>query len=658
MLGKRDMMSISYRRTSNATISARLQLALLLTCLAFSACSPGKKASSPAAKPEKSAAAPELLTLPFEPVTRAQVHADDARLGSDNARVTVIAFFDFECPYCANSYASLMQLRRQYSDEDLRIVFKHLPLNFHQSALAAAIAGQAVRDLGGSEAFFAFASLAFENQKDLSFAQIAQWAEAAGISRERYNVAVQDEAVFQKVVQDAQQAQNLGVRGTPAFYFNGKSLKGSQSTEVLKDAVDAELALVQAGLDANAWSALYAKRIEKNLSSQIIDEILDEDNGRYQAQVADSPAAGSPDALVTLVMFTDFECPYCRKMEPTLAALKVKYANQIRLVFKHAPLPFHQLSLPAHQLAEAIYEAKGEAAFFEAAREIFLNSPHLEQDVLLKIAESYGLNDTLSLAALNEPTESMKARLKADAALARDLKANGTPHFFINGRRLAGAKSRAYFEALIDHELLAAKERVASGVSPENLYATLMQEATLPGAPQKAKLKLGIAPHPLSGSKEAKNVIHIFSDYECPYCRRGEQVIQELKQKYGNDLAVVWHDLPLPFHQQAKPAARLARAVRSVSGDEGFWKAHAQIFNLQGEGPALSDPELIRVGVELGLSKAQAKKALTDQALDTAFVEDQALAKQLEISGTPAFIVNGYIILGAQPLKAFERVLN
>jgi len=120
----------------------------------------------------------------------------------------------------------------------------------------------------------------------------------------------------------------------------------------------------------------------------------------------------------------------------------------------------------------------------------------------------------------------------------------------------------------------------------------------------------------------------------------------------------VWHDLPLPFHEHAKPAAIAAREVRAQKGDAAFWKLHDVLFRDQGVDGALTADSLSKYGAEQKVDAARFSAAQSDGRYDALFARDQAIASAAGIRGTPAFVINGFYVSGAQPLSAFKRAVR
>jgi protein-disulfide isomerase len=204
------------------------------------------------------------------------------------------------------------------------------------------------------------------------------------------------------------------------------------------------------------------------------------DTAIHRVPIGASPVRGRSDALVTIVEFGDFECPFTRRVEPTLVKLRERYGDQVRFVWKNEPLPGHGQSRPAAELAFEAQAEAGDAAFW-AAHDAILTST-LEYGELDRIGRDVKLDPEKVRAALLE--KRYAKRIEDDEALAKETDAGGTPHFFINGRRFKGARAVEDFAAVIDAALADARARVAKGTPADRVYDEIMREAT-GAAPEK-----------------------------------------------------------------------------------------------------------------------------------------------------------------------------
>ncbi len=160
------------------------------------------------------------------------------------------------------------------------------------------------------------------------------------------------------------------------------------------------------------------------------------------------PSLGAKDAPVTIVEFTDFQCPFCKATEATLKDLRTKYGDKIRLVHMDFPLPFHQHAMDAANAARC---ANDQGKFWEFRDSVFANQGKLAPADLKETAKTLGLDTTKFDACFDKAT--YDAQIKADQAAGEKAGVDGTPAFFIDGRPLTGAQPASKFEELIDDEL-------------------------------------------------------------------------------------------------------------------------------------------------------------------------------------------------------------
>jgi protein-disulfide isomerase len=165
---------------------------------------------------------------------------------------------------------------------------------------------------------------------------------------------------------------------------------------------------------------------------------------------ATGPSKGPATAPVTIVEFSDFECPYCVKAEPTVKALLAKYPNQVKLVYRDFPLPMHS---HAPKAAEAAHCAGDQGKYWEMHEKLFSNAQKLELADLKAYARDLGIDGAKFDRCLesNEKAPLVEKNRKA----GEEAGVTGTPAFFINGRLISGAQPLEAFTAIVDQELKA-----------------------------------------------------------------------------------------------------------------------------------------------------------------------------------------------------------
>lgn len=169
-----------------------------------------------------------------------------------------------------------------------------------------------------------------------------------------------------------------------------------------------------------------------------------------RAEVSDGgrPPRGSASAKVEVIEFSDFQCPFCQRANPTVRQVLDTYGDRIKFVYRHYPLPNHP---NARASAEASACAQDQGKFWEYHDRLFANSTKLTDADLKQHASAVGL-DTAAFNACFD-SHKHKADVDADIAAANDVGVTGTPAFFINGRSLEGAQPFEAFKRIIDDEL-------------------------------------------------------------------------------------------------------------------------------------------------------------------------------------------------------------
>jgi protein-disulfide isomerase len=586
------------------------------------------------------------------------INDDDPVWGKADALVTIVEISDFECPFCSRVVPTVSRIKKEYGEDKVRLVWKNNPLPFHKSARPAHEAGVTVQALGGD--FWKFHDLAFANQKELTSDNFQKWAVASGVDGAKFKEAFDSKKYAAKVDKDLALSKQLGARGTPAFRINGKTLSGAQPFEKFKEVIDAELAaadgLVKSGTPRAKVSLELTKKNYTAAPEQPDkpQQAPPEDTAIWKVPVFDSdPTRGPSDALVTIVEFSDFQCPFCSRVEPTINKLLQEYPNDVRVVWKDNALPFHQNAKPAAYLGRFAYEKGGNKAFWAAHAALFEGQKNLDEAGLQEIAKKLNLNWDQANAAIKSGKYAEKVDESMD--LANDFEARGTPHFFINGRRLSGAQPYEKFKELVDAQLAVAKGLVAKGVAKDKVFRELMKTAKSPQEPEKKNVPAPTKDNPFKGPENAKVVIQEFSDFQCPFCSRVNPTIEQVLKEYPKDVKVVWRNMPLPFHADAPLAAEAAQEAFVQAGNKGFWKFHEKLFANQ---QAIKRPDLEKYAEELGLDMTKFKAALDNHTHKAIVDKDIEAAKQAGVSGTPAFTVNGYFVSGAQPFPAFNKVIK
>jgi protein-disulfide isomerase len=592
------------------------------------------------------------------------INADDIRWGNTHAPVTIVAFLDFECPFCAQVHTTLGDLLTQYGPDKIRLVVKHAPLPFHKRGVPAAKATQAIYRLAGAGALLAYVERVFEHPEGLTDQTLIAWANELGVAEEDFRKEFASPSVQAKVLADLGLSEAVGVSGVPAFYINGAPLVGARPkadfVAIIEHELRASEELLRRGV---APGDVFGERVAVNWVESSAEPPPYE-NVAYQVPIGTSPTLGLASAAVTIVEFADFECPFCEQAHKTVEALMRKYPGQVRWVMKHNPLPFHPLAKPAAITALEVRRLKGEAAYWTALRR-FYAAERISSALLDDVAREFGVSSE-DVTRLSE-SKALPAQLSADFDLAMDLNAMGTPQFFVNGIRLAGAQPMEVFEQLVQQQL----QKVSALGAVAEPYAVLQANALPPVGLVKQDVPKAPATSPTLGPAGAEVVIQMFADFECGYCMRVLPTLADLRARYPGKIKLVWRHLPLPFHKNAKRAAAAALEAQAQLGPQGFWRMAEKLIGmpnafeenavsarLEPMQVSLAEDALQTAARELELDHTRFILALDRGVHAETIALDEELARALGVQGTPSFFVGPYALAGAQPLPRFDRLVR
>lgn len=170
-----------------------------------------------------------------------------------------------------------------------------------------------------------------------------------------------------------------------------------------------------------------------------------------------SPYMGPENAPVTIVEYSDFQCPYCIREYPKIQQVLKEFPNQVKFVFKHYPLAFHKKAPAVHAATELAFREKGNDAFWKMHDMIIENPKKLDAKQLQGYAEQLGL-DTAQFSQTLEDQEKVDALLAPDKASAGVCKVRGTPSVYVNGLKMTNRKIEGY-RARINEILNAGKKK-------------------------------------------------------------------------------------------------------------------------------------------------------------------------------------------------------
>lgn len=350
------------------------------------------------------------------------------------------------------------------------------------------------------------------------------------------------------------------------------------------------------------------------------------------------PSVGPETAPVTIVEFSDFHCPFCKNVGPTIDQIMKNYSGKVRRIWRHYPLPFHA---GADRTAAASECAHEQGKFWQYHDKVFETLGGQRDDAALtQIAEQVGLDKNKFQSCLT--SNKYKDLVQADIAKGTESGVSGTPAFFINGRLFTGAQPYQNFADEVD-----------AAIDPSKRKNIPAPQAPAPPPPPTNVQFNDLAGRPSSGPDNAAITLVEFSDFHCPFCKRVEPTIDQLMKNYAGKIRKVWRHYPLPFHTGAD---RTHEASECAHEQGKFWPYHNLLIATVGE--TRDDAALLKFAEQAGVDKKKFEQCLTSGKYKDLIKKEIARGSEVGVNGTPAVFVNGQLVSGAQPYENFDAIIK
>lgn len=564
--------------------------------------------------------------------------------GDPNATIVIKEYSDFQCPFCSRFYNDTLPEieKNQLATGGAVLVFYDFPLsNIHPQAIAAANAGRCAGEQG-APAFWSMHDALFENLDQWSNSNantvFVGFADENGLDTTSFEACLEAGKYEEAIQADLDSGVSQGISGTPSFLINGQLLVGAQPLAVFEAAIDT--------IDEGGTIASNDRQIEPS-----------------QPPAAPTPAAisdefasamGDPQAPVTIVEFTDYQCPYCaRHSLDTMPDIVREMVDAGRVYYILKDLPLDQLHPDARSAAVAARCAGEQEMYWEMHDIIFENQEEwagqgtAANDLYIEYAAKLSLDEEAYKACLASGRG--EQAVEANASEARSLGVSGTPFFFVDGYPLSGARPFEHFQIAIE---LAEEGRLAEAFTPPE-QPQQPQQPTVP-------LEVPIGNAYTIGDPEAPITIVEYTDFQCPFCgRHYQQTYPQIVEQYVDTGIVryVFKDFPLNnIHPEAAKAAEAARCA----GDQAAYLAmHDILFERQNEWSGKDPIEIFNgYAEEIGLDGGIFEQCLSNGTYASAVDADLQEGIDLGVTGTPAFFINGYPVSGAQPFTLFEQAIE
>lgn len=326
-------------------------------------------------------------------------------------------------------------------------------------------------------------------------------------------------------------------------------------------------------------------------------------SGLLAVLIAAQVAAGATAApVIDVVVYSDFQCPFCRQFAQPSRELELKGVDGVttRVTFKHFPLSFHTRAPLAHQAAEA---ARAQGRFWDMHDLLFLNQQRLSRADLIGHARSLGLD----IDRFEKDLDSEAVRLAVARDIADGAKAGvtATPSYSINGKMFTGSRSFAAVAALVAGEQRRAR---ALAEIPDEMLAF--------------------------GPADAAVTIELFADLASPLTAPALSTLQNMQRRNDSGIRVQFRNLPLPFHRSALPAHEAGMAAARAGC---FWDFAAFIARQ----PAIDDATIADAGRRCGLDPHELAAAVREHRYLPRVEADRDEAASRGLRGSPVIIVNG-----------------
>jgi len=508
-------------------------------------------------------------------------------------------FVDLECPYSAATVPMAEKLLSQYPQK-VRLELRQFPLDQHEHSKLAHEASLAA---GAQGKYLQMVDLIQANQARMDREHYLGYARLLHLDVKRFTQDLDSHRFAAQVEADLAMGRALGIDTTPTVFLNGQRLTGAQDTPALTAAVEQAMP-VPGKVTAAAASNAPLSAADKSL-------------------LASDPVAtmGPADAAVTIVEFTDFQCPFCRRASEPMHQLLAQSGGTVRWIYRNYPLDFHE---HAELAAEAALAAGDQGKFWPMHDLLFANQANIDRDHLDQFARQLGLD----VSSFDQDLTSgrFRARIAADRALGQKYGVDGTPAFFINGRYISGVRTLPELEqavALAKTDAHPGSE-MAAAVTSRHLV-----EASHPGATEMTW----------------------FVDVEAVAAPSSGATLRKLTGLRPVSIAI--HNYALPSH----PNASLAyRALVEAANEGRFWPLYEALAGhaLPADSHA-ARTTIVAAAKSSGVDAVKVEAAFDDAQLTADLEVDKQEAYRRGVRGVPVVFVGSQRIDGVQSMDTYEH---
>jgi protein-disulfide isomerase len=335
---------------------------------------------------------------------------------------------------------------------------------------------------------------------------------------------------------------------------------------------------------------------------------------------AKAAAAPAPADQIEVVLYSDFQCPFCAQFAKPFREFQAKGVEGVktRVTFKNFPLSIHPKAQLAHQAAMA---ARQQGKFWQMHDLLFANLGQVDRAHLLEYATRLGLDMARFEKDLDSPRT--KQLVAADLADGAKVGVRGTPTYTINGKLYSGTRSFEQLKqlALNEHRKTRALAEITDGLLTK-------------------------------GPADAAVTVELFADLASPVTRQAVEVLNDLMRRQPSTVRVQFRNFPLSFH----PQAALAHEAAMTAAKHGrFWEFAECVLSHQ---ESLREQDLIAFAGQVGLGQTAFAETLRDHRYAPRVEADVQSGAQRGIRGSPVMLVNGKRIDGVPSIKALTELVE
>ncbi len=413
----------------------------------------GKKTAAPDedASPECQNLADAWYECIFEENANAlQLPDTSAKVGGREPLATIQLFWSLFCPECSAMIHSSLPGLLAARPADVQVQLAAMPLLAHDLDMLAMEMAYELRAQKGDEAFWKFLQTLHEKPEGFYI----QERLLTGDTRKEIMANFESKCaspqlkplidLFRLCDKDHADCESFE-KCVQAYYSD---LQHGKSVPTVKE-------------EKPTCAELTARRFDCIIKDQVFD-----------IPVEGSPQLGSADALATIVVFSDFECPHCHNLAKLLGNLSRKFGQKLRVVYKNFPLTYHKDGLLAARLGAEVFSRKGSAEFFRYHDLVFDNQEQLSRDWLLKTAAGFGFKEE-DAAQILDSRESVP-RIESDVQLGNMLQVAGTPTAYLNGVLLRFSDPEQ-LEKAVQKEIERVEKQFPNKNDRKNVYARIAQ---------------------------------------------------------------------------------------------------------------------------------------------------------------------------------------